>query len=92
MTPIPWGALVHRVVIDGAVLSTIATALILLSLYVNPRLWLQDLPRDVRDAVIPGTEGLAGDKNYGHHFRGFLIGLVLLAIAATLIAAAVAAR
>jgi hypothetical protein len=27
--------------------------------------------------VLPGTEGMAGYKNYGMHFRGFLIGLAL---------------
>lgn len=27
--------------------------------------------------VIPGTEGMAGYKNYTMHFRGFLIGTVL---------------
>ena len=28
-------------------------------------------------AVLPGTEGMAGYKNYAMHFRGFLIGTVL---------------
>ena len=27
--------------------------------------------------VIPGTEGMAGYKNYTLHFRGFLIGMVI---------------
>jgi hypothetical protein len=27
--------------------------------------------------VIPGTEGMAGYKNYAMHFKGFLIGTVL---------------
>ncbi len=27
--------------------------------------------------VIPGTEGMAGYKNYAMHFRGFLIGMVI---------------
>ena len=27
--------------------------------------------------VLPGTEGMAGYKNYGMHFKGFLIGTVL---------------
>jgi hypothetical protein len=30
--------------------------------------------------VLPGTEGMAGYKNYGMHFRGFLIGTVLAAV------------
>ena len=27
-------------------------------------------------AVLPGTEGMAGYKNYAMHFRGFLIGMM----------------
>jgi hypothetical protein len=42
-----------------------------------------------RSLVIPGTEGMAGYKDYGHHFRGFLIGTVGAAVFALLIAAAV---
>lgn len=30
--------------------------------------------------VLPGTEGMAGYKNYAMHFRGFLIGTALSAI------------
>ncbi len=168
---VPWNVLLHRVTVDGALMSAIATALILLSVRANPRLWLQDFPQDIRDAVppktadekrqslvwgipflvtfvgvpvwscvelsrqlashasfallwldafgvilvfnvvdlvlidwlvvcwmtpgfivIPGTAGFAGYKNYGHHARGFLIGLLGAAVAATLVAAAVYAR
>lgn len=160
----------YRILIDGAILSSLATIVILLSLYAEPRMWLQDLPRDIRDAVppktrdekrrsllwgiplgavmfgvpvwsclvvarqlgskasfgmlwadafgvamvfnlvdlvlidwvivcwvtpsflvIPGTAGLAGYKDYGHHFRGFLIGVLGLSAVAALIAAAVRA-
>ena len=39
--------------------------------------------------VIPGTEGMAGYKDYGQHFRGFLIGtgfsVVLSLLLATLV-------
>jgi hypothetical protein len=41
--------------------------------------------------VLPGTEGLAGYKDYGFHFRGFLIGTVLILMTSGLIAGVVAA-
>lgn len=147
----PW----VRILTDGAVFSTLVTLLIVASLRANPRIWLNDFPPDLRDAVppktaeekrqslywglpllallfggplvsclllerqqpelssfpvlllqaygvafmfnlvdlllidwlfictftprwlvIPGTEGMAGYRDYGHHFRGFLIGCV----------------
>lgn len=155
----------RRVLVDGTLLSVAACLLILASARSNPRLWLQDLPSDIRDAVppktaaerrqswwwglpflavlagipaysslqllrassgavswftlwlnafgvmsvfnlvdlvivdwlvlcwmtptwaiIPGTEGFAGYKNYGHHFRGFLIGTAGCALVAAIIA------
>jgi hypothetical protein len=44
-----------------------------------------------RFVILPGTEGSAGYKNYGFHFRGFLIGAALILIASGLMAAVVAA-
>jgi hypothetical protein len=44
-----------------------------------------------RFMVLPGTEGSAGYKDYGFHFRGFLIGAVLVLVASGLMAAVVAA-
>jgi hypothetical protein len=41
--------------------------------------------------VLPGTEGLAGYKDYGFHFRGFLIGTILILVISVLIAGVVAA-
>jgi hypothetical protein len=35
--------------------------------------------------VLPGTQGMAGYKNYGMHFRGFLIGTVLAVVIGLLI-------
>jgi hypothetical protein len=36
-----------------------------------------------RFVVLPGTEGLAGYRNYWFHFRGFLIGIpIILALSA----------
>ena len=37
--------------------------------------------------VLPGTEGMAGYKNYGMHFRGFLIGTALAILIALIITA-----
>ena len=42
-----------------------------------------------RSLIIPGTEGMAGYKNYGHHFRGFVIGIFVAAFLAALSAAVV---
>lgn len=42
-----------------------------------------------RFVVLPGTEGSAGYHDYGFHFRGFLIGAVLVPIASALLAAVV---
>jgi hypothetical protein len=41
--------------------------------------------------VLPGTEGLAGYRDYGFHFRGFLIGTVLVLVTSVLIAGVIAA-
>ena len=154
-----------RVLTDGAVLSVVASVLIFGSLRANPRIWLQDFPQDIREAVppktaaerrqslvwgipfltallavptistllfkrqhpsaatysalflnafgveflfntvdliiidwlvlcwmtprsfvIPGTEGLAGYKNYRHHFRGFVIGTLFSGVLGLLVA------
>jgi hypothetical protein len=44
-----------------------------------------------RFIVLPGTEGSAGYKDYWFHFRGFLIGVVLILVSSVLMAAVVAA-
>ena len=41
--------------------------------------------------VLPGTDGLAGYRDYGFHFRGFLIGTVLVLVTSVLIAGVIAA-
>ena len=40
-----------------------------------------------RFLVIPGTEGMAGYRDYGHHFRGFIIGIGVSAALGALTAA-----
>lgn len=42
--------------------------------------WLMVCYLTPRWLVIPGTEGMAGYKDYGHHFRGFLIGTIAAAV------------
>lgn len=51
--------------------------------------WLLFCSITPRFMVIPGTEGMAGYKNYAFHFRGFLIGTALSAVMGLLIGAAV---
>ena len=41
--------------------------------------------------VLPGTEGMAGYRSYWFHFRGFLIGCPIVAVASMLAAAIVSA-
>ena len=150
--------------IDGLILSGIASLFIIITLSINPRIWLQDYPDDIqskvppktdkekrvslltgipflillfavpffstllhklknpghvtfltlsltafgmsfvfntidwllldwlmfctltpRFVVIPGSEGMAGYKNYWFHFRGFLIGTIFSAVAGLVI-------
>lgn len=47
--------------------------------------WLIVCTITPRFMVLPGTEGMAGYKNYGTHFRGFLIGTMLAAVIGLLI-------
>lgn len=68
---------------DGAILSLLGGFLIYGSLRANPRIWLNDFPKDIRAAVPPKT-----DDDYGHHFRGFLIGIVVAAVVGVVSAAA----
>jgi len=47
---------IRKIVIDGAILSFIASLLIMISLRINPRMWLQDYPQDIQNKVPPKTE------------------------------------
>jgi hypothetical protein len=154
-----------KTIFDGVLLSIIASFLLIVSLYINPRTFLQDYPQDIQAkvppktlsekrmsllvgipfllvlilvpffstltlkqqigesspiialfinafgvafifnivdwllldwimfctitpkfVVIPGTEGMASYKDYGFHFRGFIIGTLLSAAGALVIA------
>ncbi len=46
---------VIRILQHGALLSVVALAILLLTLYVNPRLYLQDYPHDIQSLAPPKT-------------------------------------
>ncbi len=156
---------VGKMILDGIILSFLASLSIVVSLRLNPRIWLQDFPKDIQNevppksqnekrlslvfgipllivlfavpfvstltlkhqsdgiisffllfmnasgvafifnlvdwllldwlmfctitprfVVIPGTEGMAGYKNYCFHFRGFVVRTVLSVVAGLVIA------
>jgi hypothetical protein len=50
--------------------------------------WLIVCTITPRFVIIPGTEGMAGYKNYAMHFRGFLIGTIFSISLGHIVAAA----
>lgn len=159
---------INKIIIDGVVLSLLASLFIVITMRLNPRIWLQDYPKDIQDkvpsktqkekklslmlgipflillvavpfvssltlnlenngnislfllflnafgvasifnlvdlllidwvmfctitprfVVIPGTEGMAGYKDYFYHFRSFLIGMATSAATGLIIASIV---
>jgi len=52
--------------------------------------WLIVVTIRPRFLILPGTEGLAGYADYGFHFRGFLIGIVITFFTSLLVAGVVA--
>ncbi len=53
--------------------------------------WLIVVTIRPRFIILPGTEGLAGYADYGFHFRGFVIGMVITLLTSLLVAGVVAA-
>ncbi len=49
------GFVIKRILIDGAVLTALAAPVLVLTLYINPRIALSDYPSDVQTAVSPRT-------------------------------------
>ena len=47
---------IGKIVLDGAVLSVLASLILIASLRFNPRLFLQDYPADIQSQVPPKTE------------------------------------
>jgi hypothetical protein len=48
--------------------------------------WLIFVTLQPKQIILPGTEGLAGYKDYAFHFRGFLVGILFSAGGAIIIA------
>jgi hypothetical protein len=46
---------IAKVLTDGFILSALSTLLILVSIRISPRLWLQDYPKDIQALVPPKT-------------------------------------
>lgn len=46
---------IRKIILDGAILSFIASLFIMVSLRLNPRIWLQDYPEDIQNKVPPKT-------------------------------------
>ena len=42
-----------RIIVHGGILSLVASAFIVITMSVNPRIWLQDYPRAIQDLVPP---------------------------------------
>jgi len=84
--------IIKRILIDGAILTAIAAPLLVLTLYINPRIALSDYPEDVQAAVPARTkkelrQGMPGYKDWRMHVRGHTrTGLPILAVAAALLA------
>jgi len=84
--------IIKRILIDGAILTAIAAPVLVLTLYINPRIALSDYPEDVQAAVPERTrkelrQGMPGYKDWRIHMRGHATtGLPILAITAALLA------
>ena len=46
---------IRKIVLDGAILSFIASLLLIVSLRLNPRIWLQDYPEEIQNKAPPKT-------------------------------------
>jgi hypothetical protein len=64
--------IIKRILIDGAILTVIVAPIMVLALYINPRMALSDYPEDVKAAVPPRTKK---EKR-----QGILIGLPFLLV------------
>jgi len=47
---------VRKILFDGAIVSLVASAFLIVTLRINPRLWLQDYSQDIQDQVPPKTD------------------------------------
>ncbi len=68
-----------RFIVDGLLISTALGGLILLSLYVNPRIWIQDFPAPLRAALPPLSAAEKRQRaTFGVLLVGSMIGALLL--------------
>jgi hypothetical protein len=69
----------HRIVVDGTLLSIIGSAIVLASLRANPRYWLQDYPRSIQDAIPKKSKvEQQGAKRWGLPFIATLLGAIAI--------------
>ena len=61
---------ISRIILEGLILSGTCFLIIIASLYYNPRIWLQDYPKDIQDKVPP--------KNKKEKQLFLLVGIPLL--------------
>ena len=47
---------VSKIIFDGMIFSLIVSVFIVVTLRLNPRIWLQDYPQDIQSRVLPKTE------------------------------------
>ncbi len=72
---------VERILLDGALLTLVMSVMIVLSLLVNPRIWLHDYPAAIRELAPPLS---AGEKRQQRVFMiPFLLGFVLVPFLST---------
>ncbi len=49
-------SLLNRILLDGAILSVLACVFIVVSMHINPRIWLHDYPKAIQASAPPKTE------------------------------------
>jgi len=77
------GLTMPRIMVHGGILSLVASAFIAITMWVNPRIWLQDYPRAIQDLVPPkNAEEKALSRILG---VPFLILLLAIPLASTLL-------
>jgi hypothetical protein len=69
----------YRILVDGGLLSLAGAILIFGSLRFNPRLWLQDYPKDIQNRVAPKTpHERRASLAWGVPFLAMLVGMPAL--------------
>lgn len=75
-----FGVLLSHSLLYGAILSFVLSGIIIVSLRINPEMWLQDYPEDVQEAWGPMSEKAKGQRRWVA--AGFFIAIIaILALA-----------